>query len=59
MEELLRERGLRIDHTTVFRWGQCYAPELDRRCRSYLTATNDSYQVDETYIKIKRQWYYL
>jgi transposase-like protein len=59
VEELLRERGLHVDHTTVFRWVQCYAPELDKRCRPYLTATNDSYRVDETYIKIKKQWYYL
>jgi IS6 family transposase len=43
----------------VFRWVQRYAPELDRRCRPSLRATNDSYRVDETYIKIKRQWHYL
>jgi transposase, IS6 family len=59
VEELLRERGLHVDHTTVFRWVQHYAPELDRRCRPSLRATNDSYRVDETYIKIKKQWYYL
>ena len=43
----------------MFRWVQRYASELDKRCRPYLTATNDSYRVDETYIKIKKQWYYL
>jgi IS6 family transposase len=59
VEELARERGLSMDHTTVFRWVQRYAPELDRRCRPYLRATNDSYRVDETYIKIKKRWYYL
>jgi transposase, IS6 family len=59
VEELLRERGVTVDHTTIFRWVQRYAPELDKRCRSRLKATNDSYRVDETYIKIKRQWYYL
>jgi transposase, IS6 family len=59
VEELLRERGVSIDHTTVFRWVQRYAPELDKRCRPSLRATNDSYRVDETYIKIKKQWYYL
>lgn len=58
-EELLRERGVWVDHTTVFRWVQRYAPELDRRCRPYLRATNDSYRGDETYIKIKKRWYYL
>jgi transposase, IS6 family len=50
---------VRVDHTTVFRWVQCYAPELDKRCRPQLKVTNDSYRVDETYIKIKKQWYYL
>jgi transposase-like protein len=59
VEELLRERGLAVDHTTIFRWVQRYAPELDKRCRPQLKATNDSYRVDETYIKIKNQWHYL
>ena len=59
VEELLEERGVRVDHTTVFRWVQRYAPELDKRCRPQLKVTNDSYRVDETYIKIKKQWYYL
>jgi len=57
VEALLRERGVWVDHTTVLRWVQRYAPELDKRCRPPLKATNDSYRVDETYIKIKRQWY--
>jgi IS6 family transposase len=59
VEELLRERGVTVDHTTIFHWVQRYAPELDKRCRPQLKAANDSYRVDETYIKIKRQWYYL
>jgi transposase-like protein len=59
VEELLQERGVRVDHTTVFCWVQRYAPELDKRCRPYLRATNDSYRVDETYIKIKKHWSYL
>jgi IS6 family transposase len=59
VEELMQERGLAVDHTTIFRWVQRYAPELDKRCRPRLNATNDSYRVDETYIKIKKRWYYL
>ena len=59
VEELLQERGVRVDHTTVFRWVQRDAPELDKRCRPQLKATNDSYRVDETYIKINKHWYYL
>src|SRR5262245_58632574 len=57
VEELLRERGVGVDHTTVFRWVQRYAPELEKRRRPLLKATNDSYRVDETYIKIKKHWY--
>jgi transposase, IS6 family len=59
VEELLRERGVRVDQTTVFRWVQHYAPELDKRCRPRLNITNDSSRADETYIKIKKQWHYL
>ena len=54
-----RNAGVAVDPTTIFRWVQRYAPELDKRCRPHLTETNDSYRVDETYIKIKKQWYYL
>jgi IS6 family transposase len=59
VEELILERGVHIDHTTVFRWVQRYAPELDKRSRPHLKTTNDSYRVDETYIKIKKVWHYL
>lgn len=48
-----------VHHTTVFRWVQEYAPELDKRCRSQLLITNNSWRVDETYIKIKGKPKYL
>jgi hypothetical protein len=41
-EELLTERGLSVDHVTVWRWVQRYAPELDRRLRKRLKTTNDA-----------------
>jgi transposase, IS6 family len=59
LEELMVERGLGVDHTTVFRWVQRYAPELERRVKRYLKSTNDSWRVDETYIKVKGRWLYL
>jgi transposase, IS6 family len=59
LEEMMQERGLSVDHTTIFRWVQRYAPELEKRCRPHLRSTNDSYRVDETYVKIKGKWYYL
>ena len=59
LEEMMRERGLPIDHTTIYRWVQHYAPELEKRCRPHLKACNDSWKVDETYIKVKNVWMYL
>ena len=59
VEELLAERGLDVDHTTVWRWIQRYAPELNRRLRSHLKPTNRSWRVDETYICVKGRWVYL
>ena len=38
---------------------QHYAPELDKRCKPHLKATTDSWKVDETYIKVKKEWKYL
>jgi transposase-like protein len=48
VEELLEERGLYVDHTTVWRWVQDYGPELERRLRRHLKPTNKSWRVDET-----------
>src|SRR6202051_4937494 len=57
VEEFLAERGLRADHVTVWRRVQRYAPELERRLRSRLNSTNDSWCVDE--IRVKGKWVYL
>jgi transposase, IS6 family len=43
----------------MYRWVQRYAPELEKRCRPHLKACNDSWKVDETYIKVKKTWTYL
>jgi IS6 family transposase len=59
VEELLIERGLGADHTTVWRWVQCYAPEFEQRMRRHLKSTNKSWRVDETYIRVKGRWCYL
>jgi transposase-like protein len=59
IEEMMRERGLSLDHTTIYRWVQAYAPELEKRIRPHLRPTSDSYRVDETYVKIKGEWKYL
>jgi transposase, IS6 family len=59
VEELLAERGLHADHVTVWRWVQRYAPKIQRRLRPRLRPTNDSWRVDETYIRVKGKWVYL
>jgi hypothetical protein len=59
VEELLAERGVSVDHVTLWRWVQKYAPELEQRLRKRLQSTNDSWRVDETYVRVKGQWRYL
>ena len=57
----MEERGLSMAHTTFMRLVHQYGPELDKRVRRHLNLkpTNDSWRVDETYIKVKGQWMYL
>ena len=56
---MVNERGIKVNHSTIFRWVQQYRPELERRCRPHLRLTNDSWRVDETYIEVKGKWKYL
>ncbi len=44
LEEMMAERGLGVDHTTINRWVQSYAPELEKRCKLHLKQTNDSWR---------------
>ena len=48
----MRERGLEVDHSTVWRWVQRYAPEINKRIRPHLKMSGASYRVDETYIRV-------
>jgi len=59
VEEMMRERGLDVDHSTVFRWVQRYAPEINKRIRQHLKMSGTSYRVDETYIKVGKSCKYL
>ena len=56
---MLLDRGVEVDHTTIFRWIQAYAGELEKRIRPHLCMSNGSWRVDETYVKIKGRWTYL
>ena len=53
------ERGISVEHSTIYRWVQKYAPILEEKCRNHLKISGGSYRVDETYIKIKGQWKFL
>ena len=56
---MLRNRGVSVDHTTIYRGIQAYAPELEKRLRPHLRPTTGSWRVDETYLKVKGRWMYL
>ena len=59
LELMLADRGVEVAHTTVFRWVQTYAPEIEQRIRPHLRLSNGSWRVDETYIRVKGRWTYL
>ena len=53
------ERGLSVDHVTIFRRVQRYAPEINKRIRPHLKMSGTSYRLDETYVKVGKEWKYL
>ncbi len=59
LEEIMAERGIKVDHTTIMRWVHQYSPEIEKKVRRHLRSTNNSWRVDETYIKVKNEWKYL
>lgn len=60
LEEMLTERGVKIDHTTIYRWVQYYVPKILEKLKWYWTPKLGlSWRVDETYIKVKGKWAYL
>src|SRR5580693_6972712 len=52
LEEMMAERGLAIDHSTIARWVLYYAPILNQRIRREMRHPNRSWRVDETYLRV-------
>lgn len=59
LEEMMAERGLSLDHSTIARWVLRYAPILSQRIRCEMRKPNRSWRVDETYIRVAGRWAYL
>ena len=59
IEELMSERGINVDHSTINRWVIKYSPELLEKFKSKKKPVNKSWRMDETYVKVKGEWYYL
>src|SRR5215472_7585952 len=59
VEELLAERGIEVDHVTVYRWVQTFTTESIDSARPARHATGDRWCVDETYVKVAGRWTYL
>jgi transposase, IS6 family len=59
VEEMLKERGVKVDHATIARWVAVYGPEIEKRLRRYPSFVSSSWRVDETSVKIKGKIHWL
>ncbi len=56
LEEMMKERGVSVDHSTLNRWVVKYAPEFEKACRCRQRPVGKSWRLDETYVRIKGKW---
>jgi transposase-like protein len=59
LERMLADRGVQVDHVSLYRWVQRFAPELERRVRRQLRPCRGPWHVDETYVRVGGAWRYL
>ena len=58
IEEIMKERGLEVDHSTVQRWVVHYSPRLENALHRKKKRPVDRWRLDETYVKVKGKWTY-
>jgi transposase-like protein len=59
LADMMAERGVSVHPSTIFRWVQPYAPEIEKRVRPYQGHRSGSWRVDETYVRVGGCWRYL
>ena len=59
LEEMMAERGVAVDHSTLHRWVLKYAPMLEKQFRAHKRPVGTSWRLDETYVRVKGDWKYL
>ena len=60
LSDMLAERRISVNRSTIYRWFIEYAPSLRKKLRHYQFIREDSsWQLDETYVKVKEKWFYL
>ena len=60
LETMMTERGVAVDHSTIYRWVQHFAPEMEKRLRwQWRRPQSRSWRIDETYVKVRGKWAYL
>ena len=57
LEQMMGERGVVVDHSTIYRWVRRYVPEVEKRLRwQWRVPRSTSWRVEETYVKVRGQW---
>ena len=59
LEEMMEERGVSVDHSSINRWAIRFLPHIEKMARKHKRPVGDSWRMDETYIKVKGVWKYL
>jgi transposase-like protein len=59
LEEMMEERGISVDHSTINRWAIRFLPLIEKMARNHKRPVGGSWRMDETYIKVRGTWKYL